>query len=81
MCEKHDGQPTTITRYTCKYWWDSGMEKGDRSREGFCLIPIYSSVEEAGTDGDHSCCGLVEIEITLKRVVFASYDDVRQADE
>ena len=71
MCHKHDDQSAdqaiTLTRYVCKYWWDGGLE-------GRPIL--YSSLERAENDPDHATCGIVEVQITLTRVVRTGEQDL-----
>lgn len=64
MCHKHSDQSTdravTLTRYICKYWWDKGLDG---------KLILHPSLEAAENDHDHRSCGIVEVQVTLTRVV------------
>ena len=70
MCQKHDDQPVTqaitLTRYVCKYWWDRGLE-GE--------LILHPSLEAAEIDSRHQTCGIVEVQVTLTKVVRVSDEE------
>lgn len=76
MCHKHDDQPViqtiALTRYVCKYWWDGGLDGSPT---------LHPSLEAAENDPNHSTCGIVEVQITLTRVVQFSEQDLWEPPE